>query len=79
MLKKRVIFVLYFNNGYFSLSRNFQLQNCGDINWLLKNYNFSKISKSIDELIILNVSLNKISTNKEFVSMLKKISQLEPG
>lgn len=75
MLKKRVIFVLYFNYGFFSLSRNFKLQNCGDINWLLKNYNFSKITKSIDELIILNVSLDKRSTNKEFVSILKKISQ----
>jgi len=38
------------------LSRNFRLQKVGDLNWLKKNYVFSKISFSIDELIVLNVS-----------------------
>ena len=38
------------------LSRNFRLQKVGDLNWLKKNYNFSKIAFSIDELIILDVS-----------------------
>lgn len=37
-------------------SRNFRLQKVGDINWLEKNYQFQKISFSIDELIILNAS-----------------------
>lgn len=59
MLKKRVIFTLFFNEGSFALSRNFRLQNVGDIKWLEKNYNFSKIAFYIDELIILNVSRNK--------------------
>ena len=37
------------------LSRNFRLQRVGNLNWLKKNYDFSKIS-FIDELIVLNVS-----------------------
>ena len=38
------------------LSRNFRLQKVGDLQWLKKNYNFSHISFSIDELIILDVT-----------------------
>ena len=38
------------------LSRNFRLQKVGNLNWLKKNYNFSKIAFSIDELIILDVT-----------------------
>ncbi len=38
------------------LSRNFRLQKVGDLSWLQKNYNFSQIAFSIDELIILDVS-----------------------
>ena len=53
MLKKRVIFTLLYDNGSFMLSRNFRLQRVGDLEWLKKNYNFSKISFSIDELVIL--------------------------
>lgn len=56
MLKKRLIFTLLWNNGSFMLSRNFRLQKVGDVNWLNKNYNFSSIAESIDELVILNVS-----------------------
>ena len=58
MLKKRLIFTLLFSDGNFMLSRNFKLQKVGDLNWLNKNYNFSKISFFIDELIILDVSRN---------------------
>ena len=58
MLKKRLIFTLLFSDGHFMLSRNFKLQKVGDLNWLNENYNFSKISFFIDELIILDVSRN---------------------
>lgn len=58
MLKKRLIFTLLYNQGYFVLSRNFRLQRIGDINWLQKNYNFEHISSCIDELIVLDVSRN---------------------
>jgi len=56
MHKKRLIFTLLYEDGNFVLSRNFRLQNVGDINWLKNNYDFSHISFSIDELIVLDVS-----------------------
>ena len=56
MLKKRIIFVLFYQNGYFHLSRNFSLQKVGDCNWLLEKFRFSSIGDYIDELIILDVS-----------------------
>ena len=56
MLKKRIIFTLLYQDGSFCLSRNFRLQQVGNLKWLKKNYDFSIIAKSIDELILLNVS-----------------------
>lgn len=56
MLKSRLIFTLLYNNGNFSVSRNFNLQSVGDLNWLKDNYDFESIARSVDELIILNVS-----------------------
>lgn len=40
----------------FFLSRNFRLQKIGDYEWLKKNYDFSIITNSVDEIILLNVS-----------------------
>lgn len=56
MVKKRLIFTLLYDKGAFMLSRNFRLQRVGDVNWLKKNYNFSHIAESIDELVILDVT-----------------------
>lgn len=56
MLKKRLIFTLLYNAGSFMLSRNFRLQNVGNLKWLKDNYNFSQISYSIDELVVLDVT-----------------------
>lgn len=56
MLKKRLIFTLLYDNGSFVLSRNFRLQRVGNLAWLQKNYKFSKIAFSIDELVVLDVS-----------------------
>jgi cyclase len=56
MLKKRLIFTLLYNNGSFMLSRNFRLQNVGNLKWLKENYDFSQISYSIDELVVLDVT-----------------------
>lgn len=64
MLKKRIIFTLLYKDGSFCLSRNFNLQKVGNLNWIKKNYDFSLITKSIDELIVLNVSNEKNSVNK---------------
>jgi len=74
MLKKRVIFTLLYNNGQFMLSRNFRLQKVGNLQWLQSNYNFSHISYSIDELIVLDVTRGEKSPD-EFCSTLKKLTE----
>jgi len=56
MPKKRLIFTLLYQEDAFYLSRNFRLQRVGDLEWLSKNYEFSAVANSIDELIILDVS-----------------------
>ena len=60
MLKKRLIFTLLYDSGNFMLSRNFNLQRVGDVNWLAENYNFSsekytleiKVSKLLETPIL---------------------------
>tara|TARA_S200000501_G_scaffold377837_1_gene437721 strand:- start:1781 stop:2548 length:768 start_codon:yes stop_codon:yes gene_type:complete len=74
MLKKRLIFTLLYNSGIFSLSRNFRLQDVGDIKWLNENYNFDYISKYIDELIVLDVSRSRRDINA-FSDILKKLTE----
>ena len=59
MIKKRVIFTLLFEKDSFFLSRNFRLQKIGNFDWLKKNYDFSVIANSVDEIILLNVSRNE--------------------
>lgn len=55
-MKKRLIFTLLYEDGYFVLSRNFRTQQIGDVYWLERNYDFSRVAFFIDELIVLNVS-----------------------
>jgi cyclase len=55
MVKPRLVFTLLYANGFFNLSRNFNLQIVGDQEWLTNNYEFESIARSIDELVILNV------------------------
>ena len=74
MLKKRVIFTLLYDKGYYNLSRNFRLQNIGDIKWLKQNYNFSQISNAIDELILLNVSRDD-KNHEYFFENLKRLNE----
>lgn len=73
MLKKRLIFTLLYNNGSFMLSRNFRLQNVGNLEWLKKNYDFSRISYSIDELIVLDVTRGERKL-EDFCSALKLLT-----
>ena len=63
MLKKRLIFTLLYDRGQFMLSRNYRLQKVGDISWLQKNYDFSKVSFSIDELVVLDVTRGERDLN----------------
>jgi cyclase len=74
MLKKRIIFVLLYSEESFMLSRNFRLQKVGTLNWLKKNYDFSRISFYIDELMVLDVSRNNRDTFR-FADTLKKLSE----
>lgn len=54
--RKRLIFVLLYLDGQFCISRNFRLQKVGDADWLSRHYDFSKVSRFIDELVILDVA-----------------------
>ena len=74
MLKKRVIFTLLYDNGSFMLSRNFRLQKVGDLQWLKKNYNFSKLAFSIDELVLLDVTRTK-RDHKKFINHVRALSE----
>lgn len=73
MLKKRLVFTLLYDSGFFMLSRNFRLQRVGDIEWLQKNYDFSHIAFFIDELVILDVSRSGRNLDR-FCETLKAIS-----
>ena len=72
MLRKRIIFTLIYENGFFNQSRNFRLQKVGKLNWLEKNYKFQDIAFSLDELIVSNASKN----DKNIVEFSKTLSAL---
>lgn len=74
MLKHRLIFTLLYDNGRFMLSRNFRLQNVGNFEWLKKNYDFSHISYSIDELLVLDVTRGKRNLD-DFCVALKSLAE----
>lgn len=74
MLKKRLIFTLLYSQGHFMLSRNFRLQKVGDVKWLKTNYDFSHISYSIDELVVLDVTRGERDTGG-FCDALKTLAE----
>ena len=74
MLKKRLIFILLYQNNNFYLSRNFNIQKIGNFNWLNKNYNFSQITKTVDEIMILDISRKKQDL-EHFLKILKKFTK----
>lgn len=73
-MKKRLIFTLLFEDGFFVLSRNFRTQRIGDLNWLRNNYDFSRVSFFIDELVVLNVSRKENSIDA-FSEVLRQVSE----
>jgi cyclase len=73
MLKKRLIFTLLYENGFFNLSRNFRLQRVGNLEWLFKNYAFREVSRALDELVVLNVTRSG-HNHADFINVLKKLS-----
>lgn len=74
MLKKRLIFTLLYDHEQFMLSRNFRLQKVGNLEWLQINYDFSHISFSIDELIVLDVTRGEKNT-RSFCKILKELTR----
>lgn len=75
MLKKRIIFVLFYKGGNFCLSRNFSLQKVGNVEWLIEKFQFLNIGDFIDELIILDVSRDRGSTSS-FLQFEKDVTVL---
>ena len=73
MARKRLVFTLLYQEGYFWLSRNFRLQRVGDTSWLRSNYNFEHVAKSLDELIILNVDRN-VANTRDFIAAVEEVS-----
>lgn len=71
MLKSRLIFALLMKKGSYQLSRNFNLQDVGDLTWIKKYYNFDAIAFSIDELIIINVDREEKNVNLFCENLLK--------
>ena len=61
-------FVLLYSEDVFNLSRNFKLQKVGNTEWVIENYDFNEMSKSIDELIILNINKNQKPISKKFIT-----------
>ena len=75
MLKNRLLFTLLYADGFYNLSRNFNLQKVGDLSWLQDNYDFESIANSIDELVILDVSRGPRNPNL-FSEQIKSLSKL---
>ena len=75
MLKKRVIFILFYQDGNFCLSRNFSLQKVGNVEWLLEKFQFLSIGDFIDELIILDVSRDR-GLASSFLQLAKDVTVL---
>ena len=72
MLRKRIIFSLIYEGGFFNQSRNFRLQKAGNLTWLEKNYNFKEIAFSLDELIVLDASKDEKKI-EDFAKILERI------
>ena len=70
---KRLIFSLLYEDGNFILSRNFSRQKIGNLHWVLDNYNLSKASIGLDEVILINISKN--NDNEGFFKVVKEISE----
>ncbi len=72
MAKPRMCFALLYAGGSFHLSRNFNLQAVGNFEWLMENYEFDSIARSIDELVILNVGRGVVDW-PDFINTVQKL------
>lgn len=74
MVKPRLCFTLLYADGNFHVSRNFDLQSVGNLDWLVENYEFDSIARAIDELIILNVSRGVVNW-EDFIATIQSIAR----
>jgi cyclase len=72
--KKRIIFELVYENGFFCHSRNFRLQRVGDVKWLLEAYNFPELASNVDELLIVDASRG-IRDIQEFTDVVRLLTK----
>ena len=56
------------------MSRNFITNEIGDADWIVKNYNFTEVSRYIDELVILNLDKDK-KNDDHFLMTQKNIKE----
>jgi cyclase len=73
MVKKRLIFKLLLNGKKFCLSRNFKLQEVGNINWLYDKMQFSNFANYLDELIVININKNNQNSFDDYINLTKKL------
>ena len=76
-LLKRIIFCLHYKEGRFYLSRNFRLQKVGDVDWLIRNFSFGKVTNYVDEIIIILVK--KQPTDSDFENFFKDFQKKLPS
>lgn len=73
-MKKRLIFTLFYAEGFFFQSRNFTIQKVGNVRWLNKNYDFSRVAYAIDELMVLDISRSNRDTG-QFIENLQEVGK----
>ena len=71
---KRIIYALLYSRGFFHLSRNFRLQQVGDVSWLKNNFGFGETCDYIDELMVILVTKNP--NEKEISDYFKDVNKL---
>jgi len=74
MIYKRIIYALLYSEGSFHLSRNFRLQQVGDVSWLKNNFGFGETCDYIDELMIILVT--KKPNQTEILNYFKDVNKL---
>mgnify|MGYP005640798853 CR=1 FL=1 len=75
MVYKRIIYALLYSKGFFHLSRNFRLQQVGNVEWLKNNFGFGETCDYIDELIITLTTPNP--DKKEIANYFEDIKKLK--
>ena len=76
MKKKRLVFTLLYDKGYFCLSRNFRLQAVGNFDWLLRNCSFDKMLFALDEVCIIDCTRDIRDNRDDFFGCVERLNSL---